>query len=598
MSRSNRNNGSAMGAWIVASALLLAASGAHAQVQRSFVNPSFEEPELPGTACWSIRESADVPGWRTTEPPYNGTWGNSQHGTCGGHPDRPVIESMQIFKNGWTGMQAQDGAQWAELNAQTPSRLYQTVCLAPGERVDWSLAHRGRSGGERMSFNIGPNADGTGNVEIMQATSNTAGAGTINACGSAGTCSYDGVVNTWATYSGSFIWSGAPGLQTIGFEAISGGSTGNYLDNIQLTLRPYVEFFPEAVVSGEADGSANVPAIRVAGMITTAFDVIVNITGGTAELGTDFTAPGTSFVVNIPVGDYGTGQDFPLPLAVIEDALVEGDETVTLGIAEDTASYAIGSTSACGTPANADITWTIADNDVDLAITKDDGAATYVPGSDVTYTIVVTNNGPLPVAGARVADPLPAGIVTASWTCDAGTGGGTCGGAGGTGALDTTADLPAGGSITYVLTMAVPADFSGDLANVATVDAPAGFTDIDTGDNTATDTDTAAPRANLTIVKTASDDQVTSGGQVSYTLQVTNNGPDAADGAVLTDPPVSGLDCSTGTLTCGMETSGAICPAAPAVVDLQGGGVAIDTFPAGSSLQFVLTCTVTATGNP
>lgn len=106
------------------------------------------------------------------------------------------------------------------------------------------------------------------------------------------------------------------------------------------------------------------------------------------------------------------------------------------------------------------------------------------------------------------------------------------------------------------------------------------------------------PCAELAIVKTASPENATSGDDVVYTLLVTNDGPDAADGAVVTDPQPVGLDCSTGTLTCGAEAGGAVCPASPTVADLQGAGVAIPTLPVGGSLQFTLTCTVTASGEP
>ncbi len=36
----------------------------------------------------------------------------------------------------------------------------------------------------------------------------------------------------------------------------------------------------------------------------------------------------------------------------------------------------------------------------DLAVTKTDGSATYTPGNAITYTIVVSNNGPSAVTGA------------------------------------------------------------------------------------------------------------------------------------------------------------------------------------------------------
>ncbi|WP_018096262.1 DUF7507 domain-containing protein [Sinorhizobium meliloti] len=130
---------------------------------------------------------------------------------------------------------------------------------------------------------------------------------------------------------------------------------------------------------------------------------------------------------------------------------------------------------------------------VDLAITKDDQTTTYLPGGDATYTIVVSNNGPFGVQNAAVSDPLPAGITNASWTCGNATGGATCDVPSGTGAIDTTADLPAGGSVTYTLSMTVPASYSGSLTNTATVTAPEGSPDSDTSNNTASDTDTMEP---------------------------------------------------------------------------------------------------------
>lgn len=55
----------------------------------------------------------------------------------------------------------------------------------------------------------------------------------------------------------------------------------------------------------------------------------------------------------------------------------------------------------------------------DLRITIDDGVTEAVPGTTVTYTITATNAGPSDVAGATVADNLPAALTSASWTCAA-----------------------------------------------------------------------------------------------------------------------------------------------------------------------------------
>ena len=609
------------GVGMVAAGLVLASPHAQAQTQRSFVNPSFEVPTLPGTACWSIRESVDVPGWETTEPSYSGSWGNTNHGTCGGHPDLPVDGAMQIFKNGWdSGLVATDGGQWAELNAFSARRLYQNVCMANGERVDWSLAHRGRSGTQVMQFNIGPDPDGTGAQPIVQARSSTNG-GSIDSCG-LGTCAYDGTVNTWGTYSGNFIWNGPSGMQTIGFESLTGGSAGNYLDNIRLTLRPYIEFHPANAVTPESGGATGVPALRVAGMIDVPLNVTVEIIGGTATRGVDFSAPAASFVVAIPAGDYGAGAEIPLPLVAIDDALVEDNETVRLRIFEDPDNYAIGNTSVCGAPANEEVVWTLADDDIDLATTKTVDTAAPATGQAFEYTITYANNTARPTtapldahnAVATISDLQPAGISFDSWTCIA-AGGAACPAASGSGAIAATALLSAGdagpgGSLTFVVSATLDAATCDAITNTATIAAPAGLgegtaaapdfeTPIPGGSaNNSASVDVASACADLSIAKSVTPAAAQTGDEVTYTLQVGNGGPNAADGAVVTDPQPAGLDCSTGTLTCGVEAGGAVCPVAPTVAQLQGTGVVIPTLPVGSSLQLTLTCTVTATGNP
>ncbi|MGQ3085490.1 MAG: prealbumin-like fold domain-containing protein, partial [Hydrogenophaga sp.] len=72
----------------------------------------------------------------------------------------------------------------------------------------------------------------------------------------------------------------------------------------------------------------------------------------------------------------------------------------------------------------------------------------------------------------------------------------------------------------------------------------------------------AWPRANLSVLKTASPSATSSGGLVSFTLTVSNAGPNAANGAVLRDAPAAGLDCTEVGLaapTC-VASGGAACP--------------------------------------
>jgi len=124
----------------------------------------------------------------------------------------------------------------------------------------------------------------------------------------------------------------------------------------------------------------------------------------------------------------------------------------------------------------------------DLSVTKTDGQATATPGSPITYTIVASNAGPSVANGATVADTVPAAITGATWTC-AGAGGGTCG-VGGSGSINDTVNLPAGGTVTYTLTGTVSPSATGSLSNTATVTAPGGVTDPNPANDSATDTDT------------------------------------------------------------------------------------------------------------
>jgi len=94
----------------------------------------------------------------------------------------------------------------------------------------------------------------------------------------------------------------------------------------------------------------------------------------------------------------------------------------------------------------------------DVQIAKDDGQTEYTPGLPLTYTLVVTNNGPENASGLTVADNLPAGLtLNAPVTCVA-AGTASCGAAsigaiGDSGFTDTLASVDAGAanSLTYTV---------------------------------------------------------------------------------------------------------------------------------------------------
>src|SRR6185369_4366383 len=126
----------------------------------------------------------------------------------------------------------------------------------------------------------------------------------------------------------------------------------------------------------------------------------------------------------------------------------------------------------------------------DLAVAVTDGTATATPGLAVTYTVTVTNQGPGAANGASVDDELPAALTGVAWTCAAG-GAAVCT-ASGTGDVRDTVSLPSGAAVTYTVTGTVALTATGTLSNTARVTAPAGVTDPDESNDTATDTDVLA----------------------------------------------------------------------------------------------------------
>ncbi|MFL6195204.1 MAG: beta strand repeat-containing protein, partial [Thermoanaerobaculia bacterium] len=215
----------------------------------------------------------------------------------------------------------------------------------------------------------------------------------------------------------------------------------------------------------------------------------------------------------------------------------------------------------------------------DLAITKTDGVATAVPGGSVTYTITASNPSATGATGATVADTFPA-ILTCTWTCT-GAGGGTCTAAG-SGNINNSVNLPVGASVTYTATCAINASATGSLSNTATVTLTG---DPNAANNSATDTDTLTPQANLGITKTDGVTTATPGGSVTYTITASNAGPSNAPGSAIADTFPASLTC---TWTCS-GAGGGTCTAA-------GSGNINDAanLPSGGSVTYTASCTISA----
>jgi uncharacterized repeat protein (TIGR01451 family) len=216
----------------------------------------------------------------------------------------------------------------------------------------------------------------------------------------------------------------------------------------------------------------------------------------------------------------------------------------------------------------------------DLSITKTDGVSSAIPGGSVTYTITASNAGPTAVPAATVADSFPA-VLTCSTTC-VGAGGGTCTAGPVAGDINDSANLPVGGSVTYTSTCSIAPDATGSLVNTATVATTGAVADSDLANNSATDTDTLTPSADLSITKTDGVTIVTPGASVTYTITASNAGPSAAPGSTVVDNFPGVLTCST---TC-VGAGGGTCTAGPFAGNIN------DTvnLPVGGSVTYTSTC--------
>lgn len=236
----------------------------------------------------------------------------------------------------------------------------------------------------------------------------------------------------------------------------------------------------------------------------------------------------------------------------------------------------------------------------DLSITKTNGTSTLTPGTPTTYTIVVSNAGPSAVTGAQVTDLMPGPLVISSWTCTA-SAGSSCGQPSGTVNINATVNLLAQGTATFMVNATVASTATGTLTNTATVTAPASATDPNTANNSASDTDTLTPTSDLSITKSNNNSVITAGNQVTYIINVLNNGPSAVTGAAVVDTLPATL--TNATWTC-FASSGSTCGATSgtgsinSTVNLANGGNATYTITATVAADALLTLTNTATVTP
>ena len=187
----------------------------------------------------------------------------------------------------------------------------------------------------------------------------------------------------------------------------------------------------------------------------------------------------------------------------------------------------------------------------DLLLAKIDSSDPVRPGSNLTYTLMVTNDGPADAHEVSVSDVLPTGLTLVGTAgcaqdpigiplCDLGT-------------------IPAGTSASYSITTTVGDGVSDTITNSASVSSATG--ELNPADNLAQE-ETKVSTSGLLIQKLDSPDPVDPGAELTYTLQVSNQSNSTINSVRVTDTLPNGTDlvavsgegwtcnAADGTVTC------------------------------------------------
>ncbi|MDP9193352.1 MAG: DUF11 domain-containing protein [Acidobacteriota bacterium] len=264
----------------------------------------------------------------------------------------------------------------------------------------------------------------------------------------------------------------------------------------------------------------------------------------------------------------GTTVTFTLVVQLTASAVgpINNNATATSDTTDNNAGNSSGSAAAVPVSAG---------NTTDLSIQKSSLTTTAAPGDTVTYTIAVTNNGPGLANDVIVSDTLPASLLfqsitpAATFTC-------TTPETGQSGTITCLGGpLANGATANFTLMTTIAPSASGSIVN----SAAASTSDSDTvpSNSAGGSAPIVVGTADLSINKTTAATEAPTGSTITYTITVTNNGPDTATNVIVSDnlpaglqfvsaTPSQGSCAGTDPFTC---TLGSINNGASATISLQ-----------------------------
>jgi uncharacterized repeat protein (TIGR01451 family) len=259
-----------------------------------------------------------------------------------------------------------------------------------------------------------------------------------------------------------------------------------------------------------------------------------------------------------------------LPISSSQEVVVTFDST-GLSVGVYTGTLCVNSNDPISPLVTVPLTLTVIEEvNADLAIDKT-APISVTLGDTFTYTLDVSNLGPATALATTVTDTLPTGVTFVSASAG-------CAEAGGIVTCDL-GDLAPG---SMVLEIVVTADEAGTLTNTATVSSASPDPDgSNNSDSTDTDVITPGAEADLSLTKSATV-TATVGDTITYTVDVSNAGPDTALSATV-------MDTLPGEVTFVSASAG--CAEVGGIVTCDLGDLA----PGNATVEIVVTADVTGT---
>ena len=206
------------------------------------LNGSFEYPAIPSGTGYAFANGTQQLFWRTTAPGDGSTLGQDVE-LGNDKTGNPYLIS---------GSQANDGSQFAELNAEKAGTLYQDVLTAPGATLSWSFAHRSRrsTGTNVMYLVIAASKDAknvTNQSQINALVRNYRGDG-LDVSYGGGTYKlwkFEGNELYWQNHYGSYTVPDGQYSTRFFFASASGSTLGNLIDGIHFneSQRYVIEYY-------------------------------------------------------------------------------------------------------------------------------------------------------------------------------------------------------------------------------------------------------------------------------------------------------------------------------------------------------------------